>query len=221
MPLSRMASFNHEGIHQTIQTNIEQPFSNYPGTPDNSINPNRGLSVPSSTSMPENPHIDLQATGHESSEDKDTAIVRRERGGKRSYTTQKPGGISGSNASITPAMPQPQNQAGDHPAEHKVEEPQQSRWKRMLKKYGTVELENRGSVARDHLALGITIFLFLLCLSPNLRTHPSNLMQTILMLDVNRTNFPSLASHRPLLRKYRYRYNPTVPSKHKYIFTRS
>ncbi len=46
-------------------------------------------------------------------------------------------------------------------------------------------------------------------------------MQTFLMLYFNRTNFPSLASYRPLLRKYWYCYNPTIPSKHKYIYTRS
>jgi hypothetical protein len=35
-----------------------------------------------------------------------------------------------------------------------AEEEQETWWKRMIDNYGTLELENKGSVARDHLALG-------------------------------------------------------------------
>lgn len=75
------------------------------------------------------------------------------------------------------------------------------RWSEFWEKWGSVELENKGSVARDHLALGTYV--------PS--HHGPDLLNTA---DGDyRTHLPRLASHKPLLRLNRNSNHATLPPK--------
>ena len=68
-----------------------------------------------------------------------------------------------SRSATNPPPPVQETTNGTHESEAIVEE-QIPFWERSIAKFRTVELENKGSVARDHLALGKNTFYFYVCL---------------------------------------------------------
>lgn len=100
---------------------------------------------------------------------------------------------------------------GAQRAANAVERREASRWRKLLEKYGSVELENKGSVARDHLALGMSSSCLL---SIQLYSWSRNVADTKFM---NRANLPSLAPHISLLRINRHRGHSALPSQYYHI----
>jgi hypothetical protein len=103
----------------------------------------------------------------------------------------------------------------EHAAAH-TEWREKGRWQSFWEKYGSVELDNKGSVARDHLALGM--------LSP-IPPFPSYPIPSLPHKNRStnthpRTHLPSLAPHIPLLRQHRHSNNAAVPPQHLLILFR-
>lgn len=115
---------------------------------------------PTSRSTDDRQPPPTQAHGRDEPADEITPIVSNERsGGRRNYATtseDSEGMTTGQQPAGSPGpRPLDRKKSGQSAAAEAEEEESEGWWKDLMDKYGTVELENKGSVARDHLALGI------------------------------------------------------------------
>ena len=140
----------------------------------------------------------------ESSADEITPIVGRERGGSKNYDTTSKLSTSILHGSSQVGTARSRKGSKASTADRQEEAAQDERtgwWRDFIDKYGSVELDNKGSVARDHLALG------------KLR-HSVAIVQADNPVCSPRTHLPRLAPHFPRLCFYWNCRHPIVQTKY-------